>query len=115
MFAVGVITGTVTAAPGEDDDPAGNPNLAASCGIDILVTLDRSGSIESANAEDDVQRAFRAFTSALKNTGSRLAVSEFSTVARLPLLPPSLSSTYTTVTDQTIASTFEPYIAGVRG
>ncbi len=115
MVAVGVITATVTAAPGESKDPIANPDLAAACGIDILVTLDRSGSIENAGAEDDVQRAFRAFTSALKNTGSRLAVSEFSTVARLPLLPPSAQSTYTTVTDQTIASTFEPYIAGVRG
>ena len=112
LLAVGVITGTVTAAPGEQGPPATNPDLTAACGIDILVTLDRSGSIANAGAEDDVQRAFRAFTSALKNTGSRLAVSEFSTVARLPLLPASLSRTYTTVTDQTIAETFEPYIAG---
>ena len=55
------------------------------CGIDIHVILDESGSIANAGATDDVRRAFRAFTSALANTGSRMAVSEFSTVARLPL------------------------------
>ena len=57
-----------------------------------------------------MKKAFRAFTSALKNTGSRMAVSEFSTVARLPL-PGAANRTYTAVTDATIATTFDPYIA----
>ena len=45
--------------------------------------LDESGSVGS--YANDVRRAFRAFTSALNNTGSAIAVAEFSTVARLPL------------------------------
>jgi uncharacterized repeat protein (TIGR01451 family) len=98
-------TRTAGAAPGEDDDPIGNPDLVASCGIDIQVTLDASTSIANSGSTNDVKKAFRAFTSALDNTGSRLAVSQFASVGTLPI-----GSTYTTVTDATIASTFEPYI-----
>ena len=57
-----------------------------------------------------VRRAFNAFTSALNNTGSRIAVSEFSTVADLPLSGAARNS-YTVVTDATRASIFGPYIA----
>lgn len=98
------------AAPGEERVPDDNPDLDAACGIDIHVLLDESSSIRQAAATDDVRTAFRAFVSALRNTGSRLAVSEFGTQARLPL-PGAAATTYTTVTDQTIADTFEPYIA----
>lgn len=98
----------VDAAPGESQVPAPNPDLAASCGIDIHVILDRSTSIASAGATGQVREAFRAFTAALRNTGSRISVSDFSTVARLPI------PTYTPVTDATIASTFEPYIQGFQ-
>ena len=96
------------AYPGEPDTPIDNPDLPRACGIDIHVILDESGSVK--NFKADVQRAFRSFTAALKNTGSRLAVSEFSTVARLPLSGAAQRS-YTVVTDQTINDTFEPYIA----
>ena len=107
LVAGGSITRLAVAAPGEDPVPSPTPNLAAACGIDILVILDESGSIAAAGATEDVQAAFRAFTAALKNTGSRMAVSEFSTVARLPLG----QRAYTAVTDATIASTFDPYIS----
>jgi hypothetical protein len=100
-----------SAAPGESQVPIPNPDLDAACGIDILVILDRSTSIANAGATNDVKTAFRAFTAALKNTGSRMAVADFSSVARLPL-PGAASRQYTTVTDATIASTFEPYING---
>lgn len=96
------------AAPGESSDPIVNPDLTRACGIDIHVILDESGSVR--NYRGDVQTAFRAFTSSLRNTGSRLAVSEFSTTARLPL-PGSASNSYTAVTDATINTIFEPYIA----
>jgi uncharacterized repeat protein (TIGR01451 family) len=105
LLGVALVTATGTAAPGEDDTPIANPDLIAACGIDILVTLDESGSVGSAGATEDVKRAFRAFTAALKNTGSRLAVSEFSSVARLPI-----GTDYRTVTDASIATFFEPYI-----
>jgi hypothetical protein len=107
LFALGPLA-AVEAAPGEPSTPTTNPDLEVACGIDILVILDESGSVQ--NYKRDVQDAFRAFTSALKNTGSRLAVAEFSTVARLPLTGAAQTG-YTTVTDASIASTFEPYIA----
>jgi uncharacterized repeat protein (TIGR01451 family) len=96
------------AAPGEDNTPIANPDLQRACGLDIHVILDESSSIGTQYAPG-VRSAFRAFTSALKNTGSRMAVSEFSMVADLPL-GGTAANAYTTVTDATIASTFEPYI-----
>ena len=96
------------AAPFEPTTPIPNPTLPAGCGIDIAMVLDESGSV-SAYA-NDVMKAFRAFTSAVKNTGSTLAVEEFSDVARLPL-PGAANKAYTPVTDATISSIFEPYIS----
>ena len=108
-LVAGLTAGSAAAAPGEDDIPIDNPDLPLGCGIDIHVILDESGSIASANATEDVRRAFRAFTSALRNTGSRMAVSEFSTVARLPL-PGAAQRAYTTVTDASANNIFDPYI-----
>src|SRR3954447_24710409 len=113
LIAVGLIaltlsTGRALAAPLEDRTTVANPDLAAACGLDIHIILDESGSV--ANYADNVRRAFNAFTSALNNTGSRIAVSEFSTVANLPLSG-AARNTYTVVTDATRASTFGPYIA----
>lgn len=96
------------AAPGEDTRPAPNPDMQQACGMDALIILDESGSVE--NYTENVRDAFRAFTSALRNTGSRIAVTEFSTVARLPLTG-AAQRAYTTVTDASIASIFEPYIS----
>jgi uncharacterized repeat protein (TIGR01451 family) len=98
------------AAPGESTTPLPNPDLAASCGIDILVILDESASIETAGATEDVRSAFRTLTSSLNNTGSRLAVVDFEFIARAPLAG-AAQLTYTPVTDASIASTFEPYIS----
>ena len=104
-----VVPTTATAAPFEPPLPiAPNPELQAGCGIDIQMILDESGSV--ANYAGNVRSAFRAFTSAVRNTGSTLAVSEFSDVARLPL-PGAANRAYTPVTDATVRDIFEPYIA----
>src|SRR3954452_14001763 len=112
LIAVGLIaltlsTGRALAAPPEDRTTVANPDLAAACGLDIHIILDESGSV--ANYADNVRQAFNAFTSALNNTGSRIAVSEVSTGADLPLSGAARMS-YTVVTDATRASTFGPYI-----
>jgi hypothetical protein len=99
-----------SAAPGEERVVTPNPDLLAACGIDIHVVLDESSSINQSGATNDVRRAFRAFVNALNNTGSRIAVSEFGTQARLPLSG-AAQQAYTVVTDTTIATTFEPYIS----
>ena len=111
LAALLAIPSPAAAAPGESQVPIANPDLDAACGIDILVILDESTSIANAGATNDVKTAFRAFTAALNNTGSRMAVAEFSSVARLPLSG-AANRAYTTVTDASIASTFEPYING---
>jgi len=85
-----------------------NPPLTRACGLDVLMILDESGSIDQADATDAVRDAFRAFTASLNNTSSSIAVAEFSTVARLPI------PTYTVVTNATIANQFNPYINGYR-
>jgi uncharacterized repeat protein (TIGR01451 family) len=107
-LGVALLLTPAAAAPGEDDDPAPNPDMQQACGIDALVVLDESGSVE--DYTDDVQDAFRAFIDALNNTGSRVGVVEFSTVARLPL-PGTANRSYTGVTDASINTIFEPYIA----
>ena len=59
-----------------------NPDLAASCGTDVIVVLDESGSINTAGAVGDVETAVQALVQGLNNTGSRMRFSEFSTNAR---------------------------------
>ena len=98
VIAVALSTGRAAAVPPERSIPIDNPDLVAACGLDIHMILDESGSVGIHAGV--VRRAFNAFTSALNNTGSRIAVSEFSTVADLPLSG-AARNTYTTVTDAT--------------
>lgn len=60
--------------------PAFNPDLPAACGLDFILILDASGSID-ADEQDDVIAASDAFLSALVNTGSQVAVVEFASEA----------------------------------
>src|SRR4051795_3125043 len=108
LVALTLSAGPAVGAPPEERVPVSNPDLDAACGLDIHMILDESGSVGIHAGV--VQRAFNAFTSALNNTGWRIAVSDFSTVADLPLSGAS-RNTYTVVTDATRASIFGPYIA----
>jgi uncharacterized repeat protein (TIGR01451 family) len=56
--------------------PAVNPDLAASCGTDVTLILDRSGSIGSNKTQ--VQSAAQAFVTALVGTGSKVQIISFS-------------------------------------
>ncbi len=89
--------------------PAPNPDLNKACGLNVLVILDESGSIGTSNATGDVQDAFRAFIGSLNNTGSKVAVEEFSTVARLPQIGGSPAGAYVTIDDSTVPD-FNSYI-----
>ena len=81
------------------ETPIDNPDLEQACGLNILMILDESGSI--GDNDDDVRDAFKAFTAAIKNTSSSMAVAEFSKVARLPAIGVFQPGEYITVTDQT--------------
>src|SRR3954453_15066119 len=108
LVVVALSTGRAAAVPPERAIPIANPDLEAACGLDIHMILDESGSVGIHAAV--VREAFNAFTSALNNTGSRIAVSGFSTVADLPLSG-GARNTYTVVTGARRAGLFGPYIA----
>jgi uncharacterized repeat protein (TIGR01451 family) len=83
--------------------PASNPNIPPRCGIDVMLVLDKSGSIASSGATQQVRNATGAFLTALSGTGADMSIVDFSTRAERPV-------GYTTVTPGTIASVFEPYL-----
>lgn len=96
-----VATSGALAAPRPIEQPIPNPDLTRACGLNVLMILDESGSIDTSNATQDVRNAFKAFTDAIKNTSSAMAVAEFSTVARLPSIGAFPPGEYVTVTDST--------------
>ena len=83
------------------ETPITNPDLPQACGLNVLMILDESGSI--GNNANNVRSAFKAFTAAMKNTSSSMAVAEFSKVARLPAIGSFAPGAYITITDQTKA------------
>jgi uncharacterized repeat protein (TIGR01451 family) len=84
--------------------PAPNRDLPPLCGINVMLVLDKSGSIASSGQTETVKNATRAFLNALAGTGAKVSIVDFSTTAAQPV-------PYTTVTSDTIASTFNPYLA----
>lgn len=83
-----------------------NPDLKAGCGLNLILVLDESYSIQvTSGAVAGVRAAANAFVSGLSGTGSKLAIVEFNGRARI-------SIPYTTVTDASKAGTFTPYING---
>ena len=95
----------------EVTSPAPNPALPQRCGINVMLVLDRSGSIGS-NAEN-VRRASRAFLNALSGTGSHVSIVDFSTNAARPvgyhLVTGEVQPDGTGGTG-TIGTEFEPYL-----
>ena len=91
--------------------PATNPALPQRCGINVMLVLDRSGSIGE-NAEN-VRIASRAFLNALSGTGSHVSIVDFSTNAARPvayhLVTGEVQPDGTGATG-TIESEFEPYL-----
>ncbi|HWK25246.1 MAG TPA: VWA domain-containing protein [Solirubrobacter sp.] len=83
--------------------PYSNPDLEPRCGGNVMLVLDESGSIASSHATDQVRSATRAFLNALSGTGAAVSIVDFSTTAARPV-------PYTTVTPESIANVFEPYL-----
>ncbi len=89
-LAAGLLGGVLVAASPSSPveavrDPGtgqNNPDLDASCGTDVILVLDESGSIQSASAIDEVEDAVVALVNGLNGTGSRMRIAEFSTNAR---------------------------------
>ena len=86
-----------------------NPDLAASCGIDVEFILDESGSVQSEGAITDVEDAARAFAQGLAGTTSSLRVMEFSTTGRDASIG---GSTALQEVDTDLLSDFDAYLNG---
>ncbi len=72
LVSVPVAIATAATSP----TPATNPDLAASCGTDVTIVIDRSGSIGGNNAT--VQAAAQTFNDAMIGTGSKVQLLSFS-------------------------------------
>ena len=86
-----------------------NPDLAASCGIDVELILDESGSVQSESAITDVEDAARAFAQGLAGTTSSLRVMEFSTTGRDASVG---GSTALREVDAALLGDFDAYLEG---
>ena len=83
--------------------PGDNPRLPPRCGINVMLVLDKSGSIQTSGQTDTVRDATRAFLTALSGTGSKVSIVDFSSTAAQPV-------PYTQVTQTSIDDTFNPYL-----
>jgi len=63
--------------------PAPNPQVSETCGINVTLILDASGSVSQAHAVENVRDSARAFLEALADTNSTARVIDFGTVARV--------------------------------
>jgi uncharacterized repeat protein (TIGR01451 family) len=86
--------------------PERNEDLDARCGINVMLVLDKSGSIQSSGQTENVRNATRAFLDALSGTGASVSIVDFSSTAAQQVA-------YTTVTPESITQTFEPYLRNV--
>lgn len=97
---------TATVSP---PDAVTNPDFQPACGAKVVLVLDESGSIgDAVGGVQAVRTAANAFASGLVDTGSQLAVIEFSGTAKRVF-------DYTAVTSGaggTLATTFQPYFDG---
>ena len=93
--------------------PAPNPALPQQCGINVMLVLDESGSIQSSGATEKVRRATRAFLNSLSGTGCRVSIVDFSTTAAWPVgyhvVTGSVDSDGQNASG-TIGQYFEPYL-----
>ncbi|MGH9041121.1 MAG: DUF5979 domain-containing protein [Acidimicrobiia bacterium] len=91
LVLIGSVLAGFPSAGATDPDPPTNPVLEASCGLDFVLVLDESNSIEEAD-EVIVEQAATAFLTALKDTGSTVSVVQFATTATPVLAPTALTT-----------------------
>src|SRR5215213_2553094 len=95
------------------DSPAlPNPDLTDSCGIDVVLVLDESNSINTANGIANVEDAARAFVAGLVGTGSRMRIVEFGTDARDATVG---GDTGFQTVDSSLAAEVETYLTNPSG
>ncbi len=77
-------SGTTGACANPTTNPNNNPDLMAACGeLDIVFVVDESNSINTAAEQAAVRQGTLSFLNSLSCTGSRVAMVEFATTARI--------------------------------
>lgn len=97
LFALSMLfTYAANAAPvrAAGHTPAANPDLQPGCGIKVIMILDASGSIDTTE-QGQVRTAATAFLDALQDTGSQVAMVEFSESADAPVAYTLVTATST--------------------
>lgn len=81
-LVIGLLPGVAVAAPAAGAvTPTANPPIEQSCGLDLTLVLDASGSVASSHAVEDVRDAASALLHALSGTSSTARVTQFATLA----------------------------------
>ena len=88
LVAALLVAPLVTGVAGPGAIPAGGCGHAGaqppdqdSCGVDVTLVLDASGSVSSSNAVEDVRDAAEALLDSLSNTNSTARVTQFATLS----------------------------------
>lgn len=112
-LAVGVTAGLVAslvaaapAAQAASVPTTPNPDLAVSCGLDVVLVLDESASIANSSAEGQVKAAANTFLKTFEDTNSRVGIVKFATRAKA-----SVPLTYVTTTSTSVAGVHGSAIA----
>lgn len=79
LAATALAVGATSANAVVDPAPAwvNNPDLPASCGLDVMLVLDASKSIATSNSTADVKAAASTLVTALKDTNTRVGITSF--------------------------------------
>jgi len=81
-LAIGALALTAPSAGAATSVPwTNNPDLGASCGLDVVLMLDSSKSIHTAGAESQVKSAASTLLSAFKDTNTRVGIVTFNAKA----------------------------------
>ncbi len=107
-LTAGVVAGLTEMSPVGAAGARPNPDLQSSCGVDVTVILDESGSIDSAGAILQTENAVEALANGLAGTGSSARFVEFSTNARDAIIGGSTAPTL--VTDAYVSGPLSAYL-----
>ncbi|MEX2268500.1 MAG: choice-of-anchor U domain-containing protein, partial [Acidimicrobiia bacterium] len=118
VIEVDVESNTTTQVPPNDDNSrprwfvnrANNNPFPEICGVDITLVLDRSGSMQG--SETAAANAAKAFTTALNNTPTKIAIRSFSTTATTNSGFISLANNGKPNVDAVIDAVYGPAAAG---
>lgn len=109
---VGGQVGAAHAADGYTVDPAPNPDLMASCGLDVVLALDTSYSIVSAGSLEETRAAALGLVKSFQDKSTRVGIVRFSDTAT-KAVPLTLATSQTTAKGGVHENAVNHYFSGV--